>query len=293
MSVRLLDGGVGQEIFRRLGQPKGGWSQLAAIEHPSVVQSIHEEFLTAGSEIITADTYGLGRWHMNQSGLADRFAEANFAAVQCAAAAREKLNPGALLAGAIGPVRLSYDADMVPPPEVVEREVLEQALLLAKEVDLFICETMTSGAEAAACARAALAANRPVWVGLTLHETGPPVLRSGEPIKVAVEALKGLDIEAVLLNCTSPEAVDAGIGELAAASHLPFGAYANAFLPIPSDAIHEGEVSHVGARKDVTPQIYADHAERWIKVGATIVGGCCEVGHDHIAEIARRLARHP
>ena len=286
MSVRVLDGGVGQEVYKRLGRPAGGWPPLAAVDHFDTVVAVHAAFLSAGAEVITANTYGLGRWHMNMGGLADRFAEANLRAAMAAAEAREAINPGAIVAASIGPVRRSYEPDMVPPPAVVEQEVVEQALLLAPEVDLFLCETLSSGEEAAAAARAARATGKPVWVSFTLNETGPPVLRSGEPIAAAVGKLVGVTVDAILLNCTTPEAIDAGIGELARVAPSPFGAYANAFLPLPAELSHAGAVHHVGARKDLSPEAYAAHAARWVDAGATIVGGCCEVGPEHIAALA-------
>lgn len=285
MSVRLLDGGMGQEVFRRLGEPAGGWPALAALDRPDVVRDLHEEYLAAGAEIVTTYTYALGRWRMNRNGLWDRFGAANTAACRLAGEARDATNPAALVAGSIGPVRASYQPDAVPPPAVVEREVAEQALVLAPHVDLLLCETMSTAAEAAAAARAALATGLPVWVAFTLDERGRPTLRSGESIAEAVRALDGLAVHAILLNCTTPEAIDAGLPELVrAARGLPVGAYANAFEPVPDDVGFGTPVHHI-AKRDLSPDAYARHAARWLDAGATILGGCCEVGPNHIATL--------
>ena len=286
----LLDGGMGSELSRRLGETDRGWDADAIVTHADLVADLHAEFLEAGADVVTTATYALGRHKLNHAGTPELFAEANRAAARAAETARDRVNPGALVAGSIGPVRLSYQPDLVPPPEVVEREVIEQVLVLAPHVDLFLCETMTLAAEARAAATAARSTGKPVWVGLTLHETGPAVLRSDEPIAVAAHALAGV-ADAILLNCTSPEAVDAGLPDLAAATDVPVGAYANGYVTIPPGFAPGAEVNHPGRRDDLGPDAYAAHVSRWIDAGASIVGGCCEIGPDHIAKLRELIDR--
>jgi homocysteine S-methyltransferase len=75
-----------------------------------------------------------------------------------------------------------------------------------------------------------------------------------------------------------------------ARSGLPFGAYANGFTRITKAFLQDSPtVDALSARPDMTPELYADHVMTWIDMGATLVGGCCETGPAHIAEIARRL----
>jgi len=78
--------------------------------------------------------------------------------------------------------------------------------------------------------------------------------------------------------------------ETLAGAGVPMGAYANAFALITKAFIEGGTTANdLTARRDMGPAIYADHALRWVEAGATIVGGCCETGPAHIAELARRL----
>jgi homocysteine S-methyltransferase len=71
---------------------------------------------------------------------------------------------------------------------------------------------------------------------------------------------------------------------------LPFGAYANGFTHISDDFKADApNVNMLHHRHDLTPELYADFAMGWIAQGATIVGGCCEVGPAHIAHLARVL----
>ena len=95
--------------------------------------------------------------------------------------------------------------------------------------------------------------------------------------------------DAILLNCSAPEAISAGL-DILKSSGLPFGAYANAFEQITSDFLKDKPtVDALQRRRDITPETYADIALSWVDQGASIVGGCCEVGPAHISEIAQRL----
>jgi S-methylmethionine-dependent homocysteine/selenocysteine methylase len=94
---------------------------------------------------------------------------------------------------------------------------------------------------------------------------------------------------ALLLNCSSPEAITTALNQIKGAS-LPFGAYANGFEKIADGFLKDKPtVDALTLRRDFTPAAYADHVMNWVDHGATIVGGCCEVSPAHIAEIARRL----
>jgi hypothetical protein len=95
--------------------------------------------------------------------------------------------------------------------------------------------------------------------------------------------------DAVLANCSAPEAMPVALDVLAR-SGVPFGAYANAFTQITKAFLESRPTSdRLHPRRDMAPEIYADHVMGWIGQGASIVGGCCETGPAHIAEIARRL----
>ena len=92
----------------------------------------------------------------------------------------------------------------------------------------------------------------------------------------------------IMLNCSKPEVITANLATLLARD-TPVGAYANGFTGI--DALNiGGTVKELKARHDLTPDAYADFALGWVKLGASFVGGCCEVGPDHIKTLATRLA---
>jgi S-methylmethionine-dependent homocysteine/selenocysteine methylase len=126
-----------------------------------------------------------------------------------------------------------------------------------------------------------------VWVSWTLADEGQPRLRSGETLATAAAALEGIALEARLVNCSRPEAVDAAMADLLALGG-PVGAYSNAF-PAVDKLKHGGTVDVLGHRDDLVPERYADFALGWAEAGAAIVGGCCETGPEHIAALRDRL----
>ena len=121
-------------------------------------------------------------------------------------------------------------------------------------------------------------------MALTVDDDRSGRLRSGESLAEAVRELEPLGIAALLLNCSTPEAIDAAWPHLGGAS-VPIGAYANAFTSI-AGLVPGGTVAALEARTDLGPAAYAACAARWIEGGATIVGGCCETVPAHVRALA-------
>jgi homocysteine S-methyltransferase len=217
--------------------------------------------------------------------MADQFAGLHMAAL--AEASNARLTHGAgRIAGSIGPLVASYRPDTHPPHAKAVPLYAEVATLLAPAVDLIICETVASLAHARAVLAGAVAAGKPIWLAVTVDDEDGSRLRSGEPVEKVLK-LQGFD--AVLANCSAPEAIPAAL-EVFAKGDRPFGAYANGFTQITKDFLQEAPtVDALSIREDFTPDVYARHVMSWVGQGATIVGGCCEVGPAHIAAIRDAL----
>lgn len=287
-AITLLDGGMGQELVHRAGdKPTPLWSTQVMIEHPGLVQQVHGDYFDAGATVATTNTYALHRDRLVKAGIEDRLEALFDAALSEAEAAREAAGRGRI-AGSIGPLAASYRPDIHPPHDEAVPLYAEVAGYLAPRVDLLICETVASLAHARAALEGALRTGKPVWLAVTVDDEDGARLRSGEPVaEIAAIARDGA--AAVLANCSAPEAMPAALEQLAGAG-LPFGAYGNGFTMITKDFLKDSPtVDALTARRDMGPEVYADHALRWVEMGASIVGGCCETGPAHIAEIARRL----
>ncbi len=286
----LLDGGMGQELISRNASGQGVlWSATALFDFPEAVLAVHEDYIRAGADVITANSYACIRNNFEPQGLLDRLGEMNRLAVELAQRARDNSGKPVLIAGSMGPQRGSYRPDLVGTYEETEALYREQAEFLAPHVDLFICETLSCLTEARAAVTAATATGLPVWLSWSIEDSGVANLRSGESVHDAWKDIAEAGVSAVLLNCSPPEAISKVLPGLVSISDVPVGGYANAFTPIPDKWDFHGDESIPPARIDLTPEAYSEHAANWLAAGARIIGGCCEVGPAHIAHLNRLL----
>ena len=291
-NVTLLDGGLGQELNRRFERPAHPlWSLQVMRERPDLVQTVHEDFIKAGAQVLTINTYTATPPRLARDGDAAWFSPMQAQAYALADAAREATGcpwGPVRLAGCLPPLVGSYS----PESALSDAECRDHyaAIVAAQpEVDLFICETLPSIQEGVVAAEAALQSGKPVFLSFTVSDDirQAPQLRSGESVEAAVEAVKELPLAGLLLNCSTPEAIERALPTLAGAG-VPFGAYANGFTSV--EALKPGgTVDVLTARKDLAPEAYATAVGRWLELGATLVGGCCEVGPEHIRALRERL----
>lgn len=287
----LLDGGLGRELgFRGVEVPDSIWSAWSLLVAPDVVRDVHADYIRAGADIITTNTYCTLRTHLERAGVEDRYEELNRLAGQLAVEARDAADRPALIAGSLAPLFESYRPDLVLPADELEPVYREQAEILADYVDMFICETMSKSDESLAAARAAASTGKPVWVSWNLHSELPGYLRSGESIAEARAALADVPVTGFLANCCMPELIDAGIPDLVATGADYVGGYANTFYPTPDGwTIEESNLERM--RADLDPPAYLTFVESWLDKGATVIGGCCGTRPAHIRLIAETLGR--
>ena len=295
----ILDGAIGSEVIRRGVR----WRQHGMRTDPDIVQAVHEDYIKAGADIITTNTFQLTRRtylnlfqnleHMRRigaPGLESQAAALVATAVLLTRQAREKTagNRPVAIAGSISPLNHCFRPDLSPPPEEALREHAESAELLANAgVDLILLETMNKIGEAEAALQIAKRSGLPVWVSFALAPGGKFIL-SGEPIADGARALESLGCDAILLNCAPPDDIAIGLEELGKICNVPFGAYA-----------HIGRYDPPSWKFDFHPQLvdtdawpperYAACVEKWQQMGAAIIGGCCGTTPAHIKAVKDAL----
>ncbi|WP_273404136.1 homocysteine S-methyltransferase family protein [Actinobacillus porcinus] len=298
MSITILDGGMSRELMRLnapFKQPE--WSALSLYEKPSAVQQVHEEFIKAGAQVITTNSYAVVPFHIGEQRFhADGKMLSDLAGRLAKSAVK---NSGVLttkIAGSLPPMFGSYRADLIEQDRFAD---IAQPIIdgLSPYVDLWLCETQSAIIEPVSVQKLLPKDERPLWVSFTLIDEKPtpePQLRSGETVKSAVEKMVEIGVSAILFNCCQPEVIEQALIvtretlKQLNATHIQTGAYANAFAPQPEDATANDGLDEVG--KDLNPESYLEWAKKWTGQGATIVGGCCGIGREFIKVLSEKLA---
>ncbi|MEJ6404099.1 homocysteine S-methyltransferase family protein [Yoonia sp. 2307UL14-13] len=284
--ITLMDGGLGQELVRRsTDAPTPLWSTQVMVDHPGMVADIHRDFVAAGARLHVTNTYALHRDRLAGTPLEDRFSDLHRIALD------ETINACAghgRIAGSIGPLIASYRPDIHPDQATAVPLYAEVAQLLAPHVDLLIGETIASITHAKAVLEGARSTAKPVWLAMTVDDQDGTRLRSGEPLADVIAIADGAS--ALLANCAAPEAMAAAMDVLAT-SDKPFGAYANGFTQITKDFLKDKPTVASLRSRDIDPKTYTQFALGWADQGATILGGCCEIGPAHIAHLATALGK--
>jgi S-methylmethionine-dependent homocysteine/selenocysteine methylase len=284
--VTLLDGGTGREL-KRIGAPfrQPEWSALALIEAPEFISRVHQSYVDAGADVITTNTYAVVPFHIGEQSFAARGAELAVLAGSLARAVADAAPRPVAVAGSLPPVCGSYRPDLVDIGRA--RPILAVLLAaLAPFVDHWQAETLSSLGEAELVGELTAPTGKPLWLSFTLDDTHPDAvarLRSGESVTDAALQAHKLGAAAILFNCSQPEVMADAVRAARAACELAIGVYANAFPPQPEEA--EANAVLLDIRADLDPAGYAAFAQSWRDAGATIIGGCCGIGPEHIAAL--------
>jgi S-methylmethionine-dependent homocysteine/selenocysteine methylase len=287
--ITLLDGGMGQELVARSGdQPTPLWATRVMLDHPGMVCAIHADYFAAGASVATTNTYAIHHDRLERFDLDDQFETLHRTALAQATEARAAHGKG-LIAGSMGPLIGTYRPEVTQPLGIATPKYAEIAALIGPYVDMILIETMASVLQAESALKGARAAGKPVWLSVSVNDHDGSILRSDEPIADLGRIIDEYRPAAVLVNCSVPEAMAAALAEVAKFG-LPFGAYANGFTHISGNFLEDAAtVAALTHRHDLTPTKYTEFAMGWVAQGATIVGGCCEVGPAHIRHLHRAL----
>jgi S-methylmethionine-dependent homocysteine/selenocysteine methylase len=265
------------------------------MEAPQTVREVHQAYVASGARVITTNSYALVPFHIGAERCAAEGEALAALAGQLAREVADEQGGVVQVAGSLPPLFGSYRADLFEVDRVGE---LATPLIraLSPHVDIWLAETMSLIAEPLALKALLPADGKPFWVSFTLEDEAPgsePTLRSGERVADAVTALVAVGVDAILFNCCQPEVIEAALTVAGASlqalgrGDIRLGAYANAFPPQPKEATANDGLDEI--RADLGPLDYLGWAERWRGVGASLIGGCCGIGPEHIQALASRL----
>ena len=288
----VLDGAMGSELQRRgvwvsHGATKdklGAWSATAMRDAPEIVREVHEDYFNAGADIATTNSFWTNSVKLGLVGLGDKAAEYTRLAGRLAIEARDRLRPEAYVAGGMAP---PHGGRAPVDPVDLPREFAMQARALRESgVDLLLVEYIGHVDDIVAAVDAVQPAGLPIMIGLR-HITDAGDMQAGETFDKLVAALGPRKVAAILLMCSSPASISAGLPKLRKAFTGPIGAYPNIGYGRASDPLGHGHQWHGLDTDTYTPDHLAADGLAWLAMGAQILGGCCATTPDHIAALRR------
>tara|TARA_B100000902_G_scaffold55992_2_gene62807 strand:- start:3758 stop:4663 length:906 start_codon:yes stop_codon:yes gene_type:complete len=291
--VRVLDGGMGQELLARGMKANGTlWSANALLDknYHQMLLDTHRDFVKAGAEVIVTTTFTTRRKRLRDNNVEDKFEYLNEKAGQIALEVKKEF-PNILIAGGLPPQNLTYEADERSEKEIIQN-FNEQAKLLDPYVDFFYFDVWSSIKEFRCGIQAVKKFNKPYLMGLHISEGR--YLPSGEKIS-DIKNMIDEKLLGIMLSCVSPENFQININEIKNLG-IPFGFKLNGFMTTkPNPSYTENylksktgnPIEVLGKRKDLTPENMAEIVKKFKNSGATILGGCCETRPAHIKEISK------
>ena len=279
----LCDGAMGSMLYGRGVFINRCYDELN-VSQPELVRGVHTEYLQAGAQVIETNTFGANRVRLARYGLEERVRELNLAGVklarECVRQMQEKQASDAFVAGAMGPLGVRVGVGLAESEAYAA--FAEQVRALAEGgVDLLVIETLTSMREAEQAIKAARAEGGgvPVMVMVTVDDAGNCL--DGTSAEDAARWMEEWGADAVGCNCSEGPADVLGVIErMRAVTKLPLAAMPNAGMP----KVVDGRSLYL-----TSPEYLASFAKKFVKAGATFVGGCCGTTPQHIRAIRGAL----
>jgi 5-methyltetrahydrofolate--homocysteine methyltransferase len=311
--IVVLDGAMGTMIFKHKLQESDyrgerfkshakdlkNFNDVICLVRPQLIESIHQEYMDAGSDVIETNSFNANSITMAEYGLTNLVTEINAAAAQVARKAADRAmdrDPSRprFVAGSIGPTKhsLSLALDINNPAyreytfdQFVDSYYEQIAALAENGVDLLLIETVFDTLVSKAAYTAAqkyfekTGRRLPIMLSVTIFQNGANL--SSQGIEAFWNSVAHMDLMSVGINCAlGPKEVRPYLEELTALAPIPVSCYPNAGLPDP--------LSETGFPE--TPQSMAPQIKEWASNGwLNIVGGCCGTTPSHIKAIANSV----
>jgi 5-methyltetrahydrofolate--homocysteine methyltransferase len=272
-------------MLQAAGLVTGGLSEEWNASHPDVVSSIYRQYVDAGAQVITANSFGGNRYRLERDGLQDRGGELNRLAVQLARAVADAADHPVLVAGSMGPTgRMLTPLGELEPQDAEAAYGEQAAALAAAGADFLIIETMSALEEVRAAVQGARRnTDLPVAVTMTF-DTNFRTMMGVKPA-AAVKAIRALGVRVLGANCgNGPAEIERVVGEMVAVKpeDVFLVAQSNAGLP-------QVDASTGRMRYDGTPEVMAAYAVKMRDVGVCYIGACCGSTPSHIRAMGEAL----
>tara|TARA_B100001121_G_C18564232_1_gene561854 strand:- start:13 stop:930 length:918 start_codon:yes stop_codon:yes gene_type:complete len=295
--VKILDGGMGQELLSR-GLISYGtlWSASALISEKNhhLVLETHKSFINAGADVIVTNNFSARKVRLDQNNVGHLFNYMNKKAGEIAIKARETTKKDVLIAGGLPPQNGTYVVDE-RDSKIISENLKKQADIISPYIDFFYLDVFSSGREIELALNILEKLNKPVLVGIHIKKNGK--LPSNESLTDIVKKYKNNNWLGIVLACVSMDTVNYSINEIRHLN-LPFGFKVNLWAveePLPVHKFNKSKPNEIGqnpnvvlgSKKEITGEHFYKFAKNLKDKGATILGGCCETKPIHISALSR------
>tara|TARA_B100000427_G_scaffold236631_1_gene199555 strand:- start:635 stop:1564 length:930 start_codon:yes stop_codon:yes gene_type:complete len=284
----LLDGATGSELEDRGVQMDNTWCGTASLEK-EILKQIHKDYIMAGSQIITTNTYASSRMLLESGGVGDRFEEINLSAINAAKNARNETDrDDILIAGSLSHQVAYEDAFETQQDKEKYRLKLtsdyfkktfdEMALFLSENgCDFILLELMYRPDRMEIIFESAKKTNLPVWAGFSARKGQTQSLSLTDDYELSfkdlIKIIDNYDLDAVGIMHCDLDVIEDCIKELRQAFDGPIMVY-------PEVAVFK--FPHYDLSKVISPSDFLEEAKKWKNLGAQIIGGCCGTSVEHI-----------
>ena len=277
--IRLMDGATGSNLMKA-GMPRGVCTEQWVLKHPDAILTLQSAYKAAGSDMVYAPTFCANRIALSGYGLQDDVSRMNRELV---ALSKKAVGSGVLVAGDMTTTGKPADPEDSEGYQLLLDAYREQAeALISAGADLIGVETMM-GVNECVAAIEAIRSLGDIAVICTLSVQSDGKCYFDGSVFEAAEILEALGADAIGVNCsTGPDQLESVIRTLKNTCSLPVIAKPNAGMPKISDS---GEAVY-----SMESGEFAQHMERLVEAGASLIGGCCGTTPEFI-EALRGLKR--
>lgn len=262
--IRLMDGATGSNLMKA-GMPRGVCTEQWVLKHPDAILTLQSAYKAAGSDMVYAPTFCANRIALSGYGLQDDVSRMNRELV---ALSKKAVGSGVLVAGDMTTTGKPADPEDSDGYQQLLDAYREQAeALISGGADLIGVETMM-GVNECVAAIEAIRSLGDIAVICTLSVQSDGKCYFDGSVFEAAELLEALGADAIGVNCsTGPDQLESVIRTLKNTCTLPIIAKPNAGMPKISDS---GEAVY-----SMESGEFAQHMERLVEAGASLIGGCC------------------
>jgi homocysteine S-methyltransferase len=293
--VVILDGGTGTAIQAQ-GVPMDDavWCAMANLTHADAVQAVHEAYIEAGADVITANTYASSPILFDALGRLDEIAAIDRAAIRAARmAVTTTAEKPVAVAGSFSVMRVVESggdrtiAPAISPKRAAELMERKAEGLAESGCDLIIMEMMRDCDLSLLATEAAVETGLPVWVGIAVERREDGRLAGFDVPEWTLEDItSALMATGAAVCCVMHNEISLTSEALKTIQRVwagPIGAY-------PENGVFKMPNWEFG---EITPAEFVRNCKEWRNIGAGVLGGCCGIGPEHIAALSAAFAKPP